>query len=647
MLSSKVVRTVREANARKGGGSGYAGSEGVNVSVRVRPFIKEEKARGSATQLCISMPTKTTVQITENPPAGKHQEFTFDRAFWSHDANHSLFATQNTIYEELGEAMLSQALDGFNTCIFAYGQTGSGKSYSVLGDDTEDGRGLLPRVVQGLFDTFHGSSSSDKYTCMVSFMEIYNEQIRDLLTDCSNGNDLKVRMHPVLGTFVVGLTEKDVTSKEEVARLIEEGTSRRTVGATAMNFGSSRSHCIFTFKTSITKADGAAKVSQTHLVDLAGSERATRTGAQGDRLKEGAAINKSLSALARVISALASNSGKKKSLPPFRDSKLTFVLKESLSGNSKTYMMAAISPSLPDFEETLSTLRFAQSVKKVQLNAVANEMNVGDEQGVAEKLRQEIAEMKLALSRQKVMKAIELARLKEKADQFKEQQLMCKSLGIDIAGLYEAQVNKGQKKSKRHNGNFETDDHDGSFEPTRSKRSLFRRLATVEIDNSAILDKMLDSDLSGDEECEESGSAESDDAEEDRGEEIEEHDQELVSNLKSIIKQQRSDIESQMTEILSLRAALEQQQRQQQQQHLQSRSPGALEEKQEHCGLILHSASASNDVKELQAALEESRLEIAHLKCQLRDASDREEGFSIGAVISNVFCASKSKPEQV
>eukprot|EP00929_Paragymnodinium_shiwhaense_P105680 TRINITY_DN70737_c0_g1_i1.p1 TRINITY_DN70737_c0_g1~~TRINITY_DN70737_c0_g1_i1.p1 ORF type:complete len:1013 (-),score=163.71 TRINITY_DN70737_c0_g1_i1:12-3050(-) len=411
---------------------GPVNDDSVHVTVRLRPFIKEEIARGDASTLCVSMPTKRTLEILDSGENASPQSFCFDRTYWSHDADHEHYATQDTLYRELGVSMLRQALRGFNTCIFAYGQTGSGKSYSVIGGEAEESRGLLPRIVDGLFQHLERSPEGSTWSCMVSFMEIYNERIRDLISAEADPMDLKVRSHPVLGSTVVGLTDSTVTTREDVMELIAYGLSHRTVGATAMNFQSSRSHCIFTFKTSSTSDKDVTKVSQTHVVDLAGSERAGRTQAHGERLKEGVAINLSLSTLARVIKALAENAskaGKKLKNPPFRDSKLTFVLKESLSGNSRTYMMAAISPSVCDFEESMSTLRFAHSVKQVKLKAVANEMNAGNERAVEAQLQEELERMKEQLSQQATMHAVEVARLKEKANQVEEQRLLVQSLG--------------------------------------------------------------------------------------------------------------------------------------------------------------------------------------------------------------------------
>ncbi|CAK9103276.1 unnamed protein product [Durusdinium trenchii] len=392
-----AVTQVKQVNVLKS--TQVEDSPAIKVCVRVRPFIKEEvegQRSGGECKLCIDMPSETQVRILNfDDPDDDSRAFEFDRCYWSHSKDHPFFATQETLQTELGEIMLEHAMNGFNNCIFAYGQTGSGKSYSVLGGKDEE-RGLLPRVVEGLFDHFAKLPQGATYKTLVAFMEIYNEQIRDLLAPAdSEIKKLEVKQHPVLGTIIPGLTEAAVASCEEVLNLVDYGTQMRHVSATAMNATSSRSHCIFTFKTSLTEPDQPSKVSQTHLVDLAGSERAGRTKATGDRLKEGAAINQSLSTLARVISELAKSAKtKKKPNPPFRESKLTYILKESLCGNSKTVMMAAISPNFTDYDETLSTLKFSQSVKQVQTKAVQNAVNMSS---VEAQLRAELNALKSQL----------------------------------------------------------------------------------------------------------------------------------------------------------------------------------------------------------------------------------------------------------
>eukprot|EP00930_Biecheleria_cincta_P035247 TRINITY_DN24251_c0_g1_i1.p1 TRINITY_DN24251_c0_g1~~TRINITY_DN24251_c0_g1_i1.p1 ORF type:complete len:781 (-),score=210.65 TRINITY_DN24251_c0_g1_i1:31-2316(-) len=440
-----------------GGSDAKDDSPTIKVCVRVRCFIKEEvegTRSGGQCKLCIEMPTETTVKMVHDEDEEMNREFEFDRCYWSHSKDHHLYADQETLQNELGNTLIQHALDGFNNCIFAYGQTGSGKSYSVLGGTGEQ-RGLLPRVVEGLFGQFSTLEADSTYKTLVAFVEIYNEQIRDLLAPKVEGEEkekkLEVKQHPVLGTIIPGLTESPVTTAEEVLNLVDYGTKMRHVSATAMNATSSRSHCIFTFKTNLEKKGSAAIMSQTHLVDLAGSERAGRTKATGDRLKEGAAINQSLSTLARVISELAKK-GKKKN-PPFRDSKLTYILKESLCGNSKTVMMAAISPNFLDFEETLSTLKFAQSVKQVQTKAVQNAVNTS---GVEAQLRKELDALKAQLAayedggapqNQKGVVADndeEVAFLRKRLD---EQKQLCDLYGRDWETLLKEEKARNRRRS--------------------------------------------------------------------------------------------------------------------------------------------------------------------------------------------------------
>ncbi|SCV70600.1 BQ2448_3362 [Microbotryum intermedium] len=306
------------------------------------------------------------------------KSFAFDKSYWSAGPKDEPgYASQQTLYEDLGRDLLDHSFQGFNTCIFAYGQTGSGKSYSMMGYGSD--RGIIPLICEALFERIT-SLSTDKlsFTVEVSYTEIYQEKVRDLLNPSNKGN-LKVREHPSLGPYVEGLSKLAVQSFPDIEALMDEGTKARTVAATNMNETSSRSHAVFTLLLTQRRLDvetgmAGEKVSRISLVDLAGSERANSTGATGTRLKEGALINKSLTTLGRVIAALAAASGGGKHAGekvPYRDSVLTWLLKDSLGGNSKTAMVAAISPA--DYEETLSTLRYADQAKKIKNKAVVNE----------------------------------------------------------------------------------------------------------------------------------------------------------------------------------------------------------------------------------------------------------------------------------
>ena len=281
--------------------------------------------------------------------------------------------------DDLGAGILNNAFDGYNCSLFAYGQTGSGKSYSMVGYGAD--RGIVPIVCESLFARLAAQASdpdwSAKVTC--SMLEIYMEKTRDLLNP--SAGDLKVRNDVKKGFFVEGLTANAVADYASIAQLMDAGTKARTVASTAMNATSSRAHTIFQVVLTQTRVDRAAgtakdKVAVINLIDLAGSERADSTGATGDRLKEGAAINLSLTCLGNCISALAANSDpalKKKARVPYRDSVLTMLLQNSLGGNAKTIMIAALSPADINYEETLSTLRYADRAKQIKNRAVVNE----------------------------------------------------------------------------------------------------------------------------------------------------------------------------------------------------------------------------------------------------------------------------------
>ncbi|XP_063365767.1 kinesin-like protein unc-104 [Cydia amplana] len=354
----------------------------VKVAVRVRPFNSREIARDS--KCIIEMSGNTTVIVNPKAPPGNKdaaKSFNFDFSYWSHNPSDPEFSSQVMVYKDIGEEMLQHAFDGYNICIFAYGQTGAGKSYTMMGRDED--QGIIPNICKDLFRRIRQTTSDDlKYSVEVSYMEIYCERVRDLLNPKNKGN-LRVREHPALGPYVEDLSKLAVTSYQDIYDLIDEGNKARTVAATNMNETSSRSHAVFTIFFTQQRHDQTTdlmseKVSKISLVDLAGSERADSTGAKGTRLKEGANINKSLTTLGKVISALAeiaskSKKSKKADFIPYRDSVLTWLLRENLGGNSKTAMIAAISPADINYDETLSTLRYADRAKQIVCKAVVNE----------------------------------------------------------------------------------------------------------------------------------------------------------------------------------------------------------------------------------------------------------------------------------
>ncbi|KAK7413418.1 hypothetical protein QQX98_007720 [Neonectria punicea] len=360
-----------------------AGGGNIKVVVRVRPFNGREIDRGA--KQIVKMKGNQTVLTTPDNKGGKDNSpktFAFDRSYWSFDKADDNYANQSDLFDDLGHPLLDNAFQGYNNCIFAYGQTGSGKSYSMMGYGKEVG--IIPMICQDMFTRINAiqQDKTTKCTVEVSYLEIYNERVRDLLNPSTKGN-LKVREHPSTGPYVEDLAKLVVSGFQEIEHLMDEGNKARTVAATNMNETSSRSHAVFTLMLTQKKYDAETKMSlekvaKISLVDLAGSERAQSTGATGARLKEGAEINRSLSTLGRVIAALAdlSTGAKKKkggSQVPYRDSILTWLLKDSLGGNSMTAMIAAISPADINYDETLSTLRYADSAKRIKNHAVVNE----------------------------------------------------------------------------------------------------------------------------------------------------------------------------------------------------------------------------------------------------------------------------------
>ncbi|XP_043347572.1 kinesin-like protein KIF1A isoform X13 [Dermochelys coriacea] len=357
----------------------------VKVAVRVRPFNSREMGRDS--KCIIQMTGNTTTIVNPKQPKEMPKSFSFDYSYWSHTTPEDInYASQKQVYQDIGEEMLQHAFEGYNVCIFAYGQTGAGKSYTMMGRQEKDQQGIIPQLCEDLFSRINDTTNDNmSYSVEVSYMEIYCERVRDLLNPKNKGN-LRVREHPLLGPYVEDLSKLAVTSYNDIQDLMDSGNKARTVAATNMNETSSRSHAVFNIIFTQKRHDAETdvtteKVSKISLVDLAGSERADSTGAKGTRLKEGANINKSLTTLGKVISALAEvdsgpNKNKKKKKTdfiPYRDSVLTWLLRENLGGNSRTAMVAALSPADINYDETLSTLRYADRAKQIRCNAVINE----------------------------------------------------------------------------------------------------------------------------------------------------------------------------------------------------------------------------------------------------------------------------------
>ncbi|XP_061627068.1 kinesin-like protein KIF16B isoform X2 [Phyllopteryx taeniolatus] len=381
----------------------------VRVAVRVRPMSRREKdlmakriIKMDGSKTSITNP-KLSEGIAGELMRDSTKTFTYDFSYDSADSRSSSFVTQEKVFRDLGRDVLQAAFEGYNACVFAYGQTGSGKSYTMMGNPGD--AGLIPRICEGLFSRIADAIRRDEasFRTEVSYLEIYNERVRDLLRRKSTQTyNLRVREHPKDGPYVEDLSKHLVQNYSDVEELMEAGNVKRTTASTVMNDVSSRSHAIFTVNFTQAKFDAempSEMLSKIHLVDLAGSERADSSGATGVRLKEGGNINKSLVTLGNVISALAdlprdANTKKKCLFVPYRDSVLTWLLKDSLGGNSKTIMIATVSPAGVNYGETLSTLRYANRAKNIINKPTVNEdANVR----LIRELRAEIARLKALL----------------------------------------------------------------------------------------------------------------------------------------------------------------------------------------------------------------------------------------------------------
>ncbi|XP_031435872.1 stAR-related lipid transfer protein 9 [Clupea harengus] len=406
----------------------------VKVAIRVRPLNSRESVEGG--RMAVQVEDKV-VRIKNTKLEGRGDsrerlmEFGFDYCYWSVDPEGPNYASQEEVFQDLGVSVLSGASEGYNVCLFAYGQTGSGKTYTMIG--TPDSMGLTPRICQGLFHSGADASPEGQSSCRVevSFLEIYNERVRDLLRspDQKKPAVLRVREHPETGPYVQGLSQHRVTDYKQALEILERGIGNRITAATHVHDASSRSHAIFTIQyTQATLENNLPSeiVSKINLVDLAGSERADPHYCR-DRITEGANINKSLVTLGIVISALAQNSqmfsscqsinsvasegegslgggslssslsgssSRRHCFIPYRDSVLTWLLKDSLGGNSKTIMIATVAPSCSSYNETLSTLRYAAHARNI-----VNKPKVNEDANVRliRELREEIDRLKTML----------------------------------------------------------------------------------------------------------------------------------------------------------------------------------------------------------------------------------------------------------
>lgn len=383
-----------------------AGGGNVRVVVRIRPLSGRELERGckeSITEMQAEYGVKAESEGPEVLRVNEDSWYEFDSVI-GHQA------TQKDVYERSGayKSVTEDIFKGYNVTLLAYGQTGAGKTFTMgtFGDTDNANAGILPRAVQDLFGAIE-SQCDGNGKVELSYLEIYNEEVRDLLsdktpTDPSKKSPTQLKIRETLNgeIYVSGLIAQEVGSPKDIGDRLEEASKRRVTASTAMNAVSSRSHAICSFKVSGVLEGGEKFTSKLTLVDLAGSERIKKTGASGSRQLEGIHINKSLMVLGQVVSALGGGGGRKqRQKPPYRDSKLTRLLQDSLGGNSRTIMVACVSPADYNIEESTNTLRYATSARNIKNSATRNLVQqISQEEALAlqrenQLLKQQVAEL--------------------------------------------------------------------------------------------------------------------------------------------------------------------------------------------------------------------------------------------------------------
>lgn len=370
-----------------------AGGECVKVVIRCRPPNRKEREAENA--VIIEMDKKTSHVALHNPKANESEppkQFTFDGAyFWE--------TSQRELYDETAFPIVESVIEGYNGTIFAYGQTGTGKSHTMQGPpEPKEQHGIIPNAFNHIFDTVNTNTSAKEFLVRASYLEIYNEEIRDLLGKDPKAK-LELKSNKDKGVYVKDLTNIVVKTVAEIDHVLEVGQGNRSVGATLMNQDSSRSHSIFSIvieTSEMSEKDNKPHIraGKLNLVDLAGSERQGKTGATGERLKEATKINLSLSALGNCISALVDG---KSTHVPYRDSKLTRMLEDSLGGNTKTCMIATMGPADYNYDESLSTLRYANRAKSIKNKPRINE---DPKDTMLREMQEEIAKLKAAIEAQ-------------------------------------------------------------------------------------------------------------------------------------------------------------------------------------------------------------------------------------------------------
>ena len=415
--------------------SQYSYSDSIKVSVRIRPPDSD-----SFDIPCISLDHNYPNTLYLSHASDPSKPFTFDNIF-------SEFSTQASLFDTIAKPLMISCFQGYNVCIFAYGQTGAGKTFTIMGNESPNEKGLIPRTIDYLFSELPQSQDSN---VKVSFLEIYNEQIIDLLDNTKK--NLLLREDLKKGVYVENLSEETTIDATEAEELLRKGSRIRHIGSTAMNIESSRSHSVFTILIeSKRNINGVfhTKSSKFSFVDLAGSERQRNLEViSGDRLKEGCNINRSLHVLGNVINALVEVSDGKNRHIHYRDSKLTFLLKDSLGGNSKTSVIANINPANAFFQETFSTIKFAKRAKMIKNRAFINEEATGN----LENLKHEIKRLKQELASQQ----FDRMEVKENHEKGKIERLLKKYVenSIEIEGGLQEEIERNKGNLMNYQQNF-------------------------------------------------------------------------------------------------------------------------------------------------------------------------------------------------
>lgn len=342
--------------------------ENICVAVRFRPLNKREKEVKDDSEISIQINTENNSVILEKKVHDEARQFSFDKIF---DEN----STQKNVYEGIAKDAVVSVIEGYNSTIFAYGPTSSGKTYCMFGEQEEEKRGIIPRICEALFHEVENKEKVVEATIKCSFLEIYKENIRDLLNkNHTDDESLKIRHSEAGGIYIQGLKQKVVCSPEEILETIAYGATQRSTGSTSLNSVSSRSHAVLCLGLTQKLSDETEIFSKMNLIDLAGSENVGKSEVVGSSLQEAQQINRSLSCLGNVINALTE---KGRDHIPYRDSKLTYLLQDSLGGNSRTILIITASSHSSCYYETLNTLKFGKRAKDIKNIPIVNKKEGG------------------------------------------------------------------------------------------------------------------------------------------------------------------------------------------------------------------------------------------------------------------------------